>query len=836
MQPQDFTEDAIPDFCLFRDQSFDMDDFVTVDEVGDDTSTDQPPKLSPEAKGQSSSAFSVSKRTSTCSLLDQKTLSTYRSTRSSLKSGSASQLAKKSKDSSSASSSSAAAGSSACPGRTKQQSSCTTSSSLVQQKDKMVETEISKAEHHAGDTAAETGPSSDIPCPQEGEEELTSPAHKDPPAAGADPQSQEENKDSITQQEEEKDEGDNYQILDSFDENTEGKTQSVAAEEGLTSLQVPDGKSGERLSLTSISESDMDVDGSFRVPDSVSEEHKSNQNADGKPTLTSECSAAETQAEDTLERSTDELVVLERHNTAAMDEEVGHRHSSDVQTPAEENKDIPGRQTFEIIDSVDNQTAAEDECPHLTQTSSDQISVGDTTENAGEEDAYEIIDAVEELPTSTESKKEDKEKRTRASKRRPTRASRRDENKLETAKEEDASMGHPRKGKEITVISEETYEVVDSVEEEPAEEAGGSQRSGRRRRTSKLNVVEESNTPDKDQEATFVVLDSVEDETAKEETVVATRTIRGRRRQSATKKNLSNEAATQEDTPTRSRHPPARKSQDRTRGQIIPVKKSVSSGEVAALDGPLPTVKRGRGRPRKEVKKKDEVTYEILDSVDEEMATGDVQKEEEPLYEIVDSLEDEQGSEETVAATDGGVAKQKSPDDLSPSSAAGQADAEKVGKCVVVKLDEVSKEEEVSDEPCGEEEVRKKQLTKEREQEERKSLLKQEEDEWRSTGAGRRTRSGRGKAEMEEREGAELVTLDELRVDEAGQETVGSREWEGGVEEEELQALVTLDEIVDDEEESDRLKPSPPGRDDQSMNPQVTSSVMSQTHFSSEMK
>lgn len=75
----------------------------------------------------------------------------------------------------------------------------------------------------------------------------------------------------------------------------------------------------------------------------------------------------------------------------------------------------------------------------------------------------------------------------------------------------------------------------------------------------------------------------------------------------------------------------------------------------------------------------------------------------------------------------------------------------------------------------------------------------------------------------------ELVTLDEVGADEAGEERAPeSQECDGGITEAELQALVTVDEIVEEEEkgkaEQNTLESRPAGQEDQSvdsLNPEV---------------
>ncbi|XP_044196480.1 uncharacterized protein LOC122973207 isoform X2 [Thunnus albacares] len=364
------------------------------------------------------------------------------------------------------------------------------------------------------------------------------------------------------------------------------------------------------------------------------------------------------------------------------------------------DSDVTEQETFEVLDSIDDQIATEDDSqklsPHVTQmpeTPSDQISKEDIEE---EEDAYQVIDSVEDQPMTTETESEtDKDRRTRKGEitarkdEKPTRSgpttrtSKSEEKekspkkhdktvrKYETRTRKDTTAGVSKKDKEISEVPEEmVYEIVDSVEDEPVQDAASTERSGRRRsaRGKKedkltLNLTEMSEKPDGDEEVTYEILDSVEDETGKDEPTITTRSTRGKRERTIKK----------EDTPTRRRHTPARDSQERnqertpTKQERVPPKESTPTkksdtvikevseeeatyeivdsveDEVIKDDPPATERKGKRGRPKKEVKtaKNDSAASKKGDKDSSEKVS-----EEEATYEILDSVEDEAGDDQ----------------------------------------------------------------------------------------------------------------------------------------------------------------------------------------------
>ncbi|KAM7376989.1 hypothetical protein PAMA_013667 [Pampus argenteus] len=550
--------------------------------------------------------------------------------------------------------------------------------------------------------------------------------------------------------EEEKDD-ERYQILDSFDDQTGeqmddgsqdsgSETQLTGPEEGQTmhkkSCEVLYSVYDERKACP-VKYSEMEMDGSFQVLDGVTEDQAATGQEDSHLVDDDDSKVKQLSKEDVIPvvntsyiKSADED--KETNNKENLDTESkqplkgsddGEKrkqkeakfkgkilsvefskvseniesHDDQITNIDHENKNIlkapdsyiTGQNTFEVLDSIDDQIATEDECqkrtPHVRQMpviTSDQISVEDIEE---EDDAYQVIDSVDNQPmmTETESETDIKDRRTRKGEatarkdERPTRRSgpttrttkseekekspRKTARKYETRTKKDTAAGFSKKDKEIPELpEEEVYKIVDSVEDDPVQDAASRERSGRRRsargnKEDKLtpNLIEVSEKPDGYEEVTYEILDSVEDETPKDEATVTRRSTRGKRERTAKKDALK------EDTPTRRRNTPVRDSQGRTKGEKMPSKESTPrqksdavmkevgeeeatfdivdsvDDEIVKNDPPTTGKKGKRGRPKKEVKttKKDTAASKKCDE--------DVSEEKEITYEILDSVEDE---------------------------------------------------------------------------------------------------------------------------------------------------------------------------------------------------
>ncbi|XP_062416001.1 zinc finger protein 638-like isoform X2 [Pungitius pungitius] len=259
----------------------------------------------------------------------------------------------------------------------------------------------------------------------------------------------------------------------------------------------------------------------------------------------------------------------------------------------------------------------------------------------------------------------------------------------------------------------------------------------------------------------------------------------------------------------------------------------------------------------------------VLKNMDQQRKSSeeprDEEEEEEPVYHVIDSLDDDPGQEQLSTRGDetpdetplkGGSSAEEEEeeeeealyrvvDDLDESSAAeGSAPANVEGDLQeepqrvpavdseeddttrsLVNLDQVSEEEEeYPDDAAEEEELRRRQAAaKEKQMAEERAARRSRERERRSRSGSRGgTRRGREEEEEEAVDPKELVTLDEVGADDAGEE---SKEWDGEITEAELQALVTLDEFIEGEEE-DGKKPRPPSQEEEEesvdlLNPQA---------------
>uniref|UniRef100_A0A671TNU1 Matrin-type domain-containing protein n=1 Tax=Sparus aurata TaxID=8175 RepID=A0A671TNU1_SPAAU len=810
----DFTDDVSSDADLLDEQNFDLDDFVTVDEVVDEgevksSEAHRSPSSSPSTarrERQSSGVSSSGKKTSTRSSKESKnSSSSSKSTKGTSSSDSSTGSPKKSKGSSephksptktlssasvsksSSSSSSrrsteiscspgqktqpsktkspAKSSSTASSGRSTRSSSAaherekTTSATTVEasiethpellREAKDSEGAVAKSDHtvSAEGSAAKTVESetkietSEMHPPSQGHGEESSQAQSleiDVNISTRKKGKREGNEDDVDKHTEEEDDCENYQILDSTDQTDKqmddgdrdgsSETHLAVPEEGQTlreeSYQVLDSVDDKGKARPE-DNSEMEMDGSFQVLDSVAKDQAATGGEDSHP-VQDDGSTVKGQSEEntvpvvdkSLEKSAVTDAVGKEQQTADEDNiqplDTGCKpaqrgegdgknrnekgDSKDLENPAadepfqgSDNKEEDTEQeTFEILDSIDDQTATEDGSQKL-ETGIDQISKEDICP-IEQEDTFQVIDSLEDQPTTTENEPEtdNKEKRTRkveatARKDGPTRRSGRTNTapkteekekspkkqnkavkKSETRTKMDTTAGVSEKDKEVKEASEEMmYEIVDSVEDEPVQDVAIPERSSRRRSArgkteDKISSkpTEVSERPVRDEEATYEILDSVEEETAEEEPAVTTRTTRGRRERTS-KKDASNEKTTKEDTPTRRRHSPAGQSQERREEtpkkeeKASPTKKSgikeaseddgtyeildSVEDEVVKDDRPARGRKGRRGRPKKEVKTAEK---DVTVKKGDRDASEKVAEEEEATYQIVDSVED----------------------------------------------------------------------------------------------------------------------------------------------------------------------------------------------------
>ncbi|XP_034532499.1 uncharacterized protein LOC117807351 isoform X2 [Notolabrus celidotus] len=835
----------------FDEQTLNMDDFVTVDEVGDDAEDPNPePQRSSSSKHSSRETrprqSSSNRRMSTRSFKDTKGSSSP-SSKSSKGSNSTSASPKKSKDSSSTGASKASLSAPPEP----LSSLRTRSSSAAQGREKVKSTAAAAAE-----VSLETHP-------QQLEEEaaesaVTKSAHKVSAEDAAAKSVESEMKAETSGRKNDVDQTDDK--MDDGGQDHSSKNQTTGPKESQT-LHEENSQIDESLSKQEVTGDPGQDDGSTARQRSEEEEVQvvdKPAKGDGK------------------EEVKDKVFSKE----SCKDSKDADKLENQEQPLQEGNSDITDQPAFEILDSVDDQTAAED------ATTSEKTSKEDITLREEEEVTYQILDSVEEPLASTETGSETDKGAKQAKKeegpaRKDGRPSRRSGHTSKTSKceekEKEDKINDTRMKKDIAkeVTEETVFEIVDSVEDTSTQERCSRRRSTRGKKEDK--VPEASKKTDKDEEATFQILDSVEDET-----LVEKPTVRGRKDKG--KVDAPVEKTQKEDTPTRRRETPARESRSREKteekeSEEVAKYKILDSVEDEVKDDPPATRGRGRrGRPKKqETTKKvgatskkvseeaeEEKTYQIVDSVEDDPLPSDQtgtagnideqdleratkteeEEEKEPRYEIVDSLEDDQVQEEPTATEEsqrtrqtkdespgrvdgleeghddpcekgrtatGDIKESKSKSDAVILEKEKKQRSPEKGRTQRSTLDEVSDEEEdYPDDTAEEEELRKRQAAA------------KERSHSSSRGGGRGGRKGRSR-EKDEVDAQELVTLDEVGAGDAGEgEARDNQDQDGKIKEGDLLALVTLDEFVEEETEGQTRSLSQEGESPDTPNQKIS--------------
>uniref|UniRef100_A0A8D3BZI3 Matrin-type domain-containing protein n=1 Tax=Scophthalmus maximus TaxID=52904 RepID=A0A8D3BZI3_SCOMX len=674
--PVDFTEDHISsDAYLFEDQNFNMSDFVTVDEVGPDPHRSSSSKKSKKKKQQrlalrSSQSWAPSSHSSS------------KSTEVAAKSSSSANLTsvstKKPKDQSQS---------------TKPSSS---SSSLSQREAVAASDHRASAEGIAAITVEsepEIETSSEMHPPAQGQGSGLNQAQN------LEGQTQKDDFQKHKEEEEEDDDGENYQILDSFDVQTD-EHMDDGNQVGGSETQLPEPENGRILNEENFQVLDSVSDDGENCPEKSSEEGATENQAatsqEERPSLVEHngSTAKQLSEEDVIpvgDRFDDKpaleeaIVENQEANIEASFQVLGTgrkqaskgkggakerklkeedkiisaescKASNNVNKPHEQipNKlpynvsekkdvDVNEQESFEILDSIDDQTTMDDDSQKV-ETPSDQ-----TSKDIEEEDTYQVVDSVEDQQTTTETESEVNATarkdyglskrsgpRTRASKSEEREKSPRKQDRAVKRSETITKTGTTAEpSKKDQEIEEELYEILDSIEEEPVQDATTTERSVRSRsqRGKKEDKTEASEKLDGDEETLYEVLDSVEDETATEQPTVMTRSTRGRRGRT-TRKHSPIDKKKEEDTPTRRRRIPARESQQRTtknEEKASPKEEEEKRSDITV----------------REVRDED-ATYEILDSVEDEEVfvqrdpedlTGDVTQQE--TNEILDSMDNQ---------------------------------------------------------------------------------------------------------------------------------------------------------------------------------------------------
>ncbi|XP_026018602.1 zinc finger protein 638-like [Astatotilapia calliptera] len=857
----------------FGEPDFNVDDFVTVDEINDDAADADPngesssstkPKSTENAESQSSAASPASKRTSAGSSKDSSSSVSPSSkpTESSEKSSSTSSL-RKSKDSfdSTKPESSVSVSkpvsfsgektqpskppdklphSSSSGYRTRSKMASTTAAELTEESAATKsDLKVSAKENQTKvETSSETQP------PAEGEglgmksqtqtlETECKDAHKESKKSKGDGE-----KDNVGKYpQEEEDDGESYQILDSIDEPTDEQIDEDSNQETKTESSGPEQTQslheGESQVLNSIDDkgleesSKTETDAPLYVIDNVSEDQASTVQEDSH-LVKDEVATAKQPSEEKIQEpdAADKKEGLDPSMNQTprssgdgkeMNEEMLSEKSSKAskafcQTPnneEQENKgssaDVTKQKASEKLDSVNDYTRGEDDEKKLNTSKA----VTEGTEE--EEEAYQVIDSVEEEPptTETQAEAENKEEKTKKD--------------VEVAKqaERPTRRGRPRtrtsKREEKETQEEMIFEVVDSVEDEFVQDVSTTERPGRRRsaRGNKDNKKTPTSTVAciktvREEESTSEILDSVEGKAAMNEPTITTRSTRGRRE---TKEDVSKK----DKTPTRRRPTPARDSQEPNKEEpqqvkeSTPTKKSEGNAtftivypvqdEVIKDEWAITPEKRKRGRPKKDTK----VTKK--QAAMKNAASSKVVDEEEAIYQIVDSVEDETADNEPLK--DQNTEEPTVPKDDKDSASPKNADDEEV----VDKEECLDHTAEVSDALSAEDESGT--ATKEE---------KPKTDTKEATGSQSEAAAPEEKTNLEE-DTLELVTLDEVGADDAGEEkAVEGQDWSREIPKGEPAELITLDEIVEEEEEEEgekaeesTVEPRPPTQESQSV-------------------
>ncbi|XP_035805697.2 uncharacterized protein LOC111570899 isoform X2 [Amphiprion ocellaris] len=962
--PTDFTASVdSSDFFSLEEQTFNLEDFVTVDEiVDDDQSSSSSRRTSRDRQGQESS--DAAKQASTRSSKDSKSSAsssspsskpTKASVRSSSSSSSKSASPKRHQDSSEPSRShikpSAAGRTSAeppassghraqprstkSPARASQSSSsgCRTRSAKTaagshqshREEEKPTESAAAKSDHQVSAESAaaktvesetETEASSEmLPPAQRQDSEVTNRTrslqtdlkNESLKEVKMSKERKKEEADKHTEEQEEEEEED-YQILDSVDEQTDEQTTEENPDEAQSEQRLDDG--GQQVLDRVEKEGGAppeEGNASVRVLESITEDQEAavqddqrlmevKQPTEKNPSRAvdgSDKSAAEDSADQNQDtksrksprsrgrRTKDKEMPSEESCKASKD--AGRSPDSEEKPPEgrddkDASTDVSEQGTFEILDSVEDQTRTEGD---------DQKPTADTTT---EEDLFQVIDSVEDQP-EMESESNNKERRTKrgeaAAKRddRPTRRTLRtrtsqSEDKEKSPKKADRTVRkHETRTKDSAAGKDKKEDEVETLKKmvDSVDGASTTERSGRRRTTrgnkeekKTSSHSEATENPNEEEEIMYEILDSVEDEAAVDEPTVSTRSTRGRS-QRTSRKEASN--PTKDDT--RRRRTPARDSQKPNEEKAAakertPMKKSGAGEEEATYetldsvedDQPLTGGKPRRGRPKKDVKtakkpnkaaKEEEATYQVLDSVGDETvedqhhteesksprkstvceddsrntkkssASMMDEEEEEPMYQIVDSLEDDQEEKTNTEESDGRTTERSWTKDEDPAAETG--DLEPGGTSTAEPVEEnlqqtaelhpaAAENKEQSPEPDEAPTENKQEAAAE------SSLnldeVSEEEEDYPDDGTEEEELKKKKQAAVAMTTRMEADGQQLLTLDEVGGDGDGRRPE---ITEGELQELVTLDEICEEEEGKAELsvpEPRPLNQESQS--------------------
>ncbi|KAF6735272.1 Zinc finger protein 638 [Oryzias melastigma] len=851
----DDKEDALSS-STFDEQNFNLEDFVTLDEISEDV--DDTDKTEKQSKDEPSAAkkSSPSKNSPSKSTKNQKdssepskpsTLSKASKTSSSSSSQSDSQPSKTASTKPSPSPS----------GRTTRSSAAARKAEETSQKQK-VETRAAKTAAAKSDhsVAAESSAVKSV----KSEAKIEPPSEVDSKPQMQSPKTKEDDGEKRENLDVQKDashpssnEAPTPEDLQAPEMITEENKTEIQTQDSFTENQTSAGDDGDNrpeqtlLPEGDATQSDKPTAGNEIDPDSKTETNQTPSSVESEGNI----KATDTRTEEVSETSEQTSADKEQPVNPDADKEL--ETLSQQQVKAEDEATEEEDEEYHVIDAIDDQPTTTESETDINEEQRKEVGAGGhgATRMSGQK-SKASSDEKEESPK----KRDRKAIKTETQMKKPVRQDEKTEEDTEDDPEDMIfEVLDSVEDESVLGMQEEKTSSVKREEEDPENERSISTRSTRGRRAANQDEVKkddlssrrstptrqslrqkeklpktEDEAPPKESTSTEksgdVIKDTSEEDPASEDQPPLQAKPRRGRPKKNTKKGKKQVAA-----PKKAESPVKEVEEDEDEFQII----DSVEGEAADAPASMDQTESTGASSSKDEETKSETTTGLL-----------LNEEEEPLYQILDSVEDDAPQEEPTPTEVSNVkvdedAKEKSPietedatasedqkkvqlpsadggdgsstEDTTPKteeeppSSSQSADAAStendttMSKNALKNLDEVSEEEEDYPDDTAEEEELNKRLAaakeREREREEKRAQDRERERKSRSRSRGRSHRSP--EKEKVDLETQELVTLDEVGADDAGEpdfEGLDSAVMEG-----ELQDLVTLDEIIEEEEE-----------------------------------
>lgn len=333
---------------------------------------------------------------------------------------------------------------------------------------------------------------------------------------------------------------------------------------------------------------------------------------------------------------------------------------------------------FELLDSIEAQIEIQEDNQKL-ETLRDQVSKSKTEAIEEQDDSFQVIDSVEDESVTTDTeleadknvkrtKKNDEAKRVYRSPRRsgPENRTSKGEEKGKSSKKQTQTERNDSTVKKVNKAAEEmVYEIVDSVEDESIQDDSSIESSGRRRSVRRNNdkktLTEPFNKRDGKEDAKYEILYSTENKASSGPLTIMTRTtkevlkkdkIQTRSRSTPARDSL---APNKEETPKTKEKGPVKESTPTRRSHFIrdlheedDIYKILDSDDSVML---TEKAKRGRlkkvtikGNPLKDDPSDkvavEEDTYQILDSVEDEIADDQLTRDQSTEESTIDDEKD----------------------------------------------------------------------------------------------------------------------------------------------------------------------------------------------------